>query len=257
VTTERTYDGDNNLVSERQITNDILLGGRDNLSGHHTGTPEAVSGISNEWTIENGVASIDLADSSAWAGFGTKDVFGVQEGETYKLSVEFRVDGDYQYNLDGGPAFLPGFLVLDANHERSTHVIAWQQLNSAPLSDGWMRVEYEFTGQAGEAYARPWLYRRASLSGNGTLQVRNLTVEGLGPGTGSATAQNDFLDFIAHGRDALTSSQEGPPAALSNDWTIANGVGTIQIDQGGWQLYLRRLSRAALCRHRSHSEWSR
>lgn len=175
--TLREYNADNQLVRETEVAKDLLDLGRAGLTSSSTGDPVTRVDLAAEWDLQNGIATLELGAASDWAGISSKDVVALQAGQTYKLSVEVKVDGDFSYNAAGGPAINLMAQVLDGAHQSARQPSSWTSYGGEILDAGWVRMEYSFTAQAGDTYLRPRVYKRTSLTGNGTVQVRNFSVQ--------------------------------------------------------------------------------
>lgn len=174
----RTYaniNGHNVLVRESDGVSDYILQGASALTSSAAGSPASASALPGIWTVVDGVAQAALPSTGDYQGLGPKEVIALVTGQTYHFSAEFRVDGPYSYNSSLGSPVIFGGRVLDSSYVYLTHPNV--AATATDLGAGWVRLEFDFTATAGQSYIRPYIYRRDSLTGTGTIAFRNLRVD--------------------------------------------------------------------------------
>ncbi|WP_298303583.1 glycohydrolase toxin TNT-related protein [uncultured Erythrobacter sp.] len=196
------YDLNNNLVQRSELFSDLISQPVEFLTGSSNGSPSGVAAVNGEWNFSDGTAT-QATNGNVWAAIGSRAALTAQTGRTYTISAEIKID-NATYDAAQGPPFGLGFLTMDDAYARVSHLANWPSgsfTNSQLLDNGWVRVEYSYTAVAADKFLRPHFYRRPSLGGNGTISIRNMSVDT--SGEVGAVAEVESTRYVYDGENHL------------------------------------------------------
>ncbi|WP_298334529.1 LysM peptidoglycan-binding domain-containing protein [uncultured Erythrobacter sp.] len=202
------YDLNNNLVQRSELFSDLISQPVEFLTGSSNGSPSGVAAVNGEWNFSDGTAT-QATNGSVWAAIGSRAALTVQTGRTYTISAEIKID-NATYDAAQGPPFGLGFLTMDDAYARVSHLANWPSgsfTNGQLLDNGWVRVEYSYTAVAADKFLRPHFYRRPSLGGNGTISIRNMSVDT--SGEVGAGAEVESTRYVYDGENHLRYMIDG------------------------------------------------
>ncbi|WP_298333308.1 LysM peptidoglycan-binding domain-containing protein [uncultured Erythrobacter sp.] len=232
------YDDNNNLIRSSELFSDLLSHPREFLTQWQNGSPEDASDLLSDWTLQDGVAT-QATNGYVWAGINPKSVIRAQAGSYYTVSAEVKIEGATYDETIGSPFGL-GFITLNDSYGQVAHSANWPSADfttSKLLDTGWVRIDYAYKATDADKYLRPTFYRGPSLSGDGTISIRNFSVNS---GSVESTIARDwdrFADITTKPLETLSHGAEGAPdevPPVGDYWTFDNGVASKATGTNVW-----------------------
>ncbi|WP_298302998.1 LysM peptidoglycan-binding domain-containing protein [uncultured Erythrobacter sp.] len=232
------YDDNNNLIRSSELFSDLLSHPREFLTSSYEGSPDAAIDLSSEWTINGGIA-IQSTDGYAWSTVASREVITAQVGQIYTVSADVRID-NASFDPSEWSPFGLGFMTLDENFAELTNTSHWpstEYTSSELLDNGWIRFEHAYKATAGDEFLRARFYRRPSLSGDGTISIRNFSVNSANVESTIERGWSRFSDITTKPLEALSHGAEGAPdevPPVGDYWTFDNGVASKATGTNVW-----------------------